>query len=65
MNPDASMDADPEIDITKIGHEDHLPPNGPSSPYNDDIYDEEQSVGSSNVCVLLYEPLSIREDTQN
>ena len=38
------MNADPEIDITKSNLEIPPPPNGPVSPYNEEIYDEEQSL---------------------
>jgi len=42
VNPDADLCADPEVDITKIGQPG---PNGPTAPFSEDFYDEEQSMG--------------------
>ena len=42
MNPDADLCADPEVDITKIGQPG---PNGPTAPFSENFYDEEQSMG--------------------
>ena len=42
VNPDADLCADPEVDITKIGRPG---PNGPTAPFSEDFYDEEQSMG--------------------
>ncbi|XP_023324723.1 innexin inx2 [Eurytemora carolleeae] len=43
VNPDADLCADPEVDITKIGQPG---PNGPTAPFSEDFYDEEQSMGT-------------------
>ena len=48
VNPDADLCADPEVDITKIGRPG---PNGPTAPFSEDFYDEEQSIGKE-ICVL-------------
>jgi len=48
VNPDpesgGEVDTDPELDMDKLAFP---PPNGPSAPFNRDIYDEEQSIGST------------------
>ena len=40
------MDTDPEIDLDKL---EFPPPNGPSAPFNRDLYDEENSIGKCPV----------------
>ena len=45
VNPDADLNADPEVDLSKIGRP---PPNGPTAPFNGDGYDEEESIGWSS-----------------